>query len=82
MSERLVEVAQRIQEQPWNWPGSGKTWVLNAMSMEPQFQEEIRQAERVRNRSRICPRVVRAEPGERRVRRRGLWLERARSLAS
>lgn len=46
MSERLIELAHRIQEQPWNRPGSDKTWVLHAMSTYRKFQDEVREAGR------------------------------------
>ncbi len=32
MTEQLIEIAMRIENQPWNRPGADKTWVLNAMS--------------------------------------------------
>jgi hypothetical protein len=50
MSERLTEIAKRIESQPWNRPGTDKTWVLNAMSTQRMFQKEVRQAKRVRSR--------------------------------
>ncbi len=50
MSESLGEIAKRIESQPWNRPGTDKTWVLNAMSAQQQFQKEVRRAKRVRTR--------------------------------
>lgn len=47
MSERLIEIARRIESQPWNRPGTDKTWVLSAMWTQQRFQEEVRQARRV-----------------------------------
>ncbi len=44
MSKRLIEIARRIESQPWNRPGTDKTWVLNAMSTQQQFIREIQQA--------------------------------------
>ncbi len=48
MSESLSEMAKRIESQVWNRPGSDKTWVLNAMSTQQQFQREVSRAKRVR----------------------------------
>jgi len=50
MSKRLIEIAKRIESQPWNRPGTDKTWVLNAMATQLRFQEEVRQAKRVQPR--------------------------------
>jgi hypothetical protein len=50
MSPTLSELAKRIESQPWNRPGTDKTWVLNAMSMHRQFRREVSQAKRVRTR--------------------------------
>jgi len=47
MTERLIELAQRIQERPWNRPGTDKTWVLHAMWQHRLFRDEIQRAERV-----------------------------------
>ena len=47
MTDRLIELARRIKRQPWNRPGTDKTWVLNAMWNHLLFQREIRQAKRV-----------------------------------
>ena len=44
MSKRLIEIARRIESQPWNRPGADKTWVLNAMSTQQKFIGEIQQA--------------------------------------
>jgi len=49
MSSSLEEIAKRIEAQPWNRPGTDKTWVLNAMSNHLQFREEVRKAKRARN---------------------------------
>ena len=46
MSEHLKELASRIQEQPWNRPGSDKTWVLHAMWTHLRFIAEVRRASR------------------------------------
>jgi hypothetical protein len=37
MSEPLIEIAMRIENQLWNRPGADKTWVLNAMSAHLQL---------------------------------------------
>jgi hypothetical protein len=50
MTERLTEIAKQIESQPWNRPGTDKTWVLNAMSAHLQFREEVRKAKRVETR--------------------------------
>jgi len=44
MTPRLTELAERIQQQPWNRPGSDKTWVVDALAQYRKFQQEIRQA--------------------------------------
>jgi len=46
MTERLTELARRIENRPWNRPGSDKTWVLNAMWSRLEFEREIRRAKR------------------------------------
>jgi len=50
MPDSLKEIAKRIEAQPWNRPGTDKTWVLNAMSTHLQFRNEVRKAKRVRSR--------------------------------
>jgi len=47
MTQRLIEIAQRIQDRPWNRPGTDKTWVLRAMWEHLLFQAEVRNATRV-----------------------------------
>jgi hypothetical protein len=47
MTDRLREIARRLERAPWNRPGSDKTWVLNAMWQRIRFQGEVRRAERV-----------------------------------
>lgn len=47
MTDRLIELARHIESQPWNRLGADKTWVLNAMWNQLQFEREIRQAKRV-----------------------------------
>jgi hypothetical protein len=46
MTERLIELARRIQARPWNRPGTDKTWVLHAMWEQQAFRREIRDARR------------------------------------
>jgi hypothetical protein len=46
MSQRLIELANRIQQQPWNRPGSDKTWVLHAMWTHLEFMDEVHRAGR------------------------------------
>jgi len=50
LPERLIEIAKLIESEPWNQPGTDKTWVLNAMSTQLRFQNEICQSKRVRTR--------------------------------
>ena len=47
MSERLIEIARRIESQPWNRPGTDKTWVLHALWTQQRFEQEVRRAKRV-----------------------------------
>ena len=47
MNERLLEIAARIQDQPWNRPGTDKTWVLDARDAHLAFADEVRRAEPV-----------------------------------
>jgi hypothetical protein len=44
MTKRLVELARRIQECPWNRPGTDKSWVLRAMWEHQVLQRELRKA--------------------------------------
>jgi hypothetical protein len=45
--EQLVQLARRLQDRPWNRPGTDKTWVLQAMLQQLLFMGEVRQATRV-----------------------------------
>jgi|GEM_PF-4942687 len=47
MRQHLIEIAQRIQDQPGNRPGTDKTWVLQAMWEHLLFQAEVHSAARV-----------------------------------
>ena len=47
MARSWTEIARRIQEKPWNRPGTDKTWVLNALSQHRLFAQEVRNARRV-----------------------------------
>jgi len=47
MSESLAEIAKRVEAQPWNRPGTDKTWVLNAMADQLRFRAEVRKSKRV-----------------------------------
>jgi hypothetical protein len=42
---RLVEVARRIQGEPWNRPGTDKSWVLRVMWDRQRFEREVRDAQ-------------------------------------
>ncbi len=44
MSEWLLELARRIQNEEWNRSGSDKTWVLETMWEYLRFQAELRQS--------------------------------------
>jgi hypothetical protein len=46
MSERLTELALRIERQPWNAPGTDKTWVLEALWQHQLFVKEVAGAAR------------------------------------
>jgi len=46
MSQRLLELARRIQAAPWNRPGTDKTWVARAMDDHRRFQREVQRAGR------------------------------------
>lgn len=50
VSDRLIELARRVQSQPWNASGADKTWVLDALRESQLFQREVRQARRVETR--------------------------------
>jgi hypothetical protein len=47
MTDRLIELARRIQACPRNPAGADKTWVLDAMWQHRLFQQEVEAAERV-----------------------------------
>ncbi len=47
MAETWIELARRLQQQPWNRPGTDKTWVLQALRQHRLFSKEVRSAERV-----------------------------------
>ena len=53
MARSWIEIARRIQEKPWNRPGTDKTWVLNALSQHRLFAQEVRNARRVAARSTV-----------------------------
>ncbi len=47
MTQRLIELARRIQARPCNRPGTDKSWVLQAMWEQQVFRREVHKAERV-----------------------------------
>ena len=49
LTEKLANLARHIQRQPWNACGEDKTWVLEALHQYQLFQQEIREAQRVRS---------------------------------
>lgn len=44
MTERMTLLARRIEDQPWNRPGTDKTWVLETMWQRMRFEREVRMA--------------------------------------
>jgi hypothetical protein len=46
VTDELIRLARWLEAQPWNRPGSDKTWVLRSMWTALTFQWEIGQAER------------------------------------
>lgn len=42
--ERLIQLARRLQERPWNRPDTDKTWVLQAMWQQRLFMREVQLA--------------------------------------
>lgn len=46
MRDSLIQLARRIQERPWNRPGTDKTWVVQAMWQQRRFAQEVRRATR------------------------------------
>ena len=46
MAQRWNEIARRVQAEPWNRPGTDKTWVLNALWQHRLFAREVRNARR------------------------------------
>ncbi len=47
MDKGLIALAERIENRPWNRPGTDKTWVLMALSTFARFRDEVQQARRV-----------------------------------
>ena len=47
MSDALIDYARRLEQQPWNEPGTDKTWVLQALWQHRLFSSEVLRAERV-----------------------------------
>jgi len=45
MQDRLLEIARKIQQHPWNQPGTDKSWVLQAMWERQRFDREVREAQ-------------------------------------
>jgi hypothetical protein len=50
MKDRLLEIARKIQQRPWNQPGTDKSWVLQAMWERQLFEREVREAQVVESR--------------------------------
>jgi hypothetical protein len=63
--ERLVQLARKLQERPWNRPGTDKTWVLQAMWQQRLFMREVRQATRVADGSELRSKELSDRPKDR-----------------
>ncbi len=48
MSDELVEIARWLERQPWNRPGSDKTWVFRGALTALRFWAALRPADSVR----------------------------------
>lgn len=46
MESIWLALAERIERQPWNRPGTDKTWVLNALASQQRLLAEARAARR------------------------------------
>ncbi len=46
MESSWLALAERIEQQPWNRPGTDKTWVLNALASHQRLLAEVRAAGR------------------------------------
>jgi hypothetical protein len=47
MTEELVCIARWLERQPWNAPGTDKTWVLKGHVAAKAWNEQVRRAVRV-----------------------------------
>jgi len=45
--KRLIRLARKLQDRPWNRSGTEKTWVLQMMWQQRLFMREVQQARRV-----------------------------------
>ncbi len=43
----LLRIARWLERQPWNLPGTDKTWVLTAAWAAYRFHREVERAQRV-----------------------------------
>jgi len=50
MEDHLTRLAERIERQPWNRPGSDKRWVLSALAEHQKWLRATKRAKRVRAR--------------------------------
>jgi hypothetical protein len=49
MTDRLIELARKIECQAWNRRGTDETWVLDAMRQRLRFEGEIRATSPIRH---------------------------------
>jgi hypothetical protein len=47
MSEELLRLARWLEAQPWNRPGTDKTWVLRSTTAHRAFAAAVERAVRV-----------------------------------
>lgn len=47
MSDELIEIALWLERQPWNQPGTDKTWVFGSALAALRFWSELRRVDPV-----------------------------------
>ena len=48
MSDELIEIARWLERQPWNQPGTDKTWVFRGALTALRFWSELRRVDPAR----------------------------------
>jgi hypothetical protein len=48
MSDELIEIARWLERQPWNKPGTDKTWVFRGALTALRFWSELRRVDPAR----------------------------------